>query len=114
MKHIRGFTILACSAFMLGLASAPAMAKHSDNPKQATEYPDSTRQAPKLDLTSPKEQKEIQEGLDAINKGDMTTGQTTLQDVLDKSKSSNRRWCSMSACGNRAKAHRHYLRQKNR
>ena len=32
---------------------------------------------------------------------------------LDNSKSGNRRWCSMSACGNRAKAHRHYLRQKN-
>jgi len=31
---------------------------------------------------------------------------------LDNSKSANRRWCSMSACGNRAKAHRHYLRQK--
>jgi len=32
---------------------------------------------------------------------------------LDDSKSGNRRWCSMSACGNRAKAHRHYLRQKD-
>ena len=32
---------------------------------------------------------------------------------LDNSKSGNRRWCSMSACGNRAKAHRHYLRQKD-
>jgi predicted RNA-binding Zn ribbon-like protein len=31
---------------------------------------------------------------------------------LDNSKSANRRWCSMSACGNRAKAHRYYLRQK--
>lgn len=31
---------------------------------------------------------------------------------LDNSKSGNRRWCSMSACGNRAKAHRHYQRQK--
>jgi predicted RNA-binding Zn ribbon-like protein len=31
---------------------------------------------------------------------------------LDNSKSGNRRWCSMSACGNRAKAHRHYLRHK--
>jgi predicted RNA-binding Zn ribbon-like protein len=30
---------------------------------------------------------------------------------LDNSKSGNRRWCSMSACGNRAKAHRHYLRK---
>jgi predicted RNA-binding Zn ribbon-like protein len=32
---------------------------------------------------------------------------------LDNSKAGNRRWCSMSACGNRAKAHRHYLRQKD-
>ncbi len=32
---------------------------------------------------------------------------------LDNSKGGNRRWCSMSACGNRAKAHRHYLRQKD-
>lgn len=27
---------------------------------------------------------------------------------LDDSKSGNRRWCAMSACGNRAKARRHY------
>jgi predicted RNA-binding Zn ribbon-like protein len=33
---------------------------------------------------------------------------------LDNSKSGNRRWCSMSACGNRAKAHRHYVRQKGK
>jgi predicted RNA-binding Zn ribbon-like protein len=31
---------------------------------------------------------------------------------LDDSKNQTRRWCSMQACGNRAKAHRHYLRQK--
>lgn len=31
---------------------------------------------------------------------------------LDDSKSANRRWCSMSQCGNRAKAHRHYVRQR--
>jgi predicted RNA-binding Zn ribbon-like protein len=31
---------------------------------------------------------------------------------FDDSKSGTRRWCSMSACGNRAKAHRHYVRQK--
>ena len=31
---------------------------------------------------------------------------------LDDSKTGNRRWCSMATCGNRAKAHRHYLRQK--
>ena len=87
MKHIRGFTMLACAAFMLGLASAPVLAKQADNTKQAAEYPDSTRTAPKLDMTSEKEQKEIQKGLDAINKGDMATAEATLQDVLDKSKS---------------------------
>jgi predicted RNA-binding Zn ribbon-like protein len=31
---------------------------------------------------------------------------------VDESKSGNRRWCSMASCGNRAKAHRHYLRSK--
>lgn len=30
---------------------------------------------------------------------------------VDDSKSGTRRWCAMSACGNRAKAHRHYLRK---
>ncbi len=31
---------------------------------------------------------------------------------LDDSKNGTRRWCSMQSCGNRAKAHRHYLRRK--
>lgn len=30
---------------------------------------------------------------------------------LDDSKGGTRRWCAMSSCGNRAKAHRHYLRK---
>jgi len=33
---------------------------------------------------------------------------------LDESKSGTRRWCSMSACGNRAKAHRHYVKSRKR
>ena len=32
---------------------------------------------------------------------------------LDDSKNASRRWCSMSMCGNRAKAHRHYLRTRH-
>jgi|HubBroStandDraft_6_1064221.scaffolds.fasta_scaffold238101_1 predicted RNA-binding Zn ribbon-like protein len=32
---------------------------------------------------------------------------------VDDSKSGTRRWCAMRACGNRAKAHRHYLRKVN-
>lgn len=31
---------------------------------------------------------------------------------LDESKGGNRRWCSMAACGNRAKAHRHYAKRR--
>ena len=30
---------------------------------------------------------------------------------MDKSRNNSRRWCSMKGCGNRAKAHRHYLRK---
>ena len=32
---------------------------------------------------------------------------------LDDSKNGSRRWCSMQACGNRAKARRHYLKAKS-
>jgi len=31
---------------------------------------------------------------------------------LDGSRNGSRRWCDMSACGNRAKARRHYLKQR--
>ena len=31
---------------------------------------------------------------------------------LDASKAGTRRWCDMSSCGNRAKAHRHYQRRR--
>lgn len=87
MKHVRGFTILACAAFLLGLASTPAMARQTDKAKQSTEYPDTAREAPKLDLTSKKDQKNLQDGMAAINNGDMATAETTLQGVLDSSKS---------------------------
>jgi predicted RNA-binding Zn ribbon-like protein len=33
---------------------------------------------------------------------------------MDDSKNGSRRWCSMQSCGNRAKAHRHYLRSKRK
>jgi predicted RNA-binding Zn ribbon-like protein len=31
---------------------------------------------------------------------------------VDRSKAGTRRWCDMNACGNRAKAHRHYAKTK--
>jgi predicted RNA-binding Zn ribbon-like protein len=33
---------------------------------------------------------------------------------LDESRAGTRRWCSMGDCGNRAKAHRHHLREKRK
>jgi predicted RNA-binding Zn ribbon-like protein len=33
---------------------------------------------------------------------------------LDDSKSGTRRWCDMKACGNRAKAHRHYEKKRQK
>lgn len=33
---------------------------------------------------------------------------------IDESRNGSRRWCSMSGCGNRAKARRHYRRTKDR
>lgn len=33
--------------------------------------------------------------------------------LIDRSKSNNARWCSMSTCGNRLKARRHYERARN-
>lgn len=32
---------------------------------------------------------------------------------VDESRAQNRRWCSMGDCGNRAKARRHYVRQRD-
>ncbi|MFI7632863.1 CGNR zinc finger domain-containing protein [Nonomuraea sp. NPDC049400] len=31
---------------------------------------------------------------------------------VDRSQAGNRRWCSMSRCGNRTKARRHHLRTR--
>ncbi len=31
---------------------------------------------------------------------------------LDRTRNHSRRWCSMKSCGNRAKAQRHYQRQR--
>jgi len=88
MKQLRSFTLLATAALLLGLVASPVLARKSDsNPKQASEYPDSTRKAPKLDLTKKKDQEQLQKGYDALNKGDIATATADLQALLDSSKS---------------------------
>ena len=87
MKHVRGLTMLASAALLLSLASSPALASDTAKSKQEVQYPNATRVAPKLDLTSQKEQKQLNEGLDAVSSGDKAKAEQTLQPLLDSSKS---------------------------
>jgi len=89
MKHARGLTVLAGVALLLGVASSPALARKSDDakPKKEVLYPNATRAEPKLDLTSEKDQKNLNEGLDAVNEGDKAKAEQLLQPLIDSSKS---------------------------
>lgn len=87
MKHVRGLTMLASAALLLTLASSPVLASDTAKTKQEVQYPNATRVAPKLDLTSEKEQKQLNEGLDAVNSGDKAKAEQTLQPLVDGSKS---------------------------
>jgi predicted negative regulator of RcsB-dependent stress response len=79
----RGF---ACAATML-LLVASGMASAAPAKKEESKYPNATRSAPKSDLSNAAEQKNLQEGLDALNAGDDTKAQAALQKVLDSAKS---------------------------
>ncbi|WP_426687727.1 tetratricopeptide repeat protein [Rhodanobacter ginsengiterrae] len=88
MKHVRGLTMLASAALLFSMASSPVLArKHEDTAKKEVLYPNATRVAPKLDLTSEKDQKNLNEGLDAVNAGDKAKAQQFLQAIIDSSKS---------------------------
>ncbi|WP_108471239.1 tetratricopeptide repeat protein [Rhodanobacter thiooxydans] len=81
--------MLAGIALLLGVASSPALARKSDDAKTKKEvlYPNATRAEPKLDLTSEKDQKNLNEGLDAVNAGDKAKAEPLLQSIIDGSKS---------------------------
>ncbi|RCS31615.1 hypothetical protein DEO45_00405 [Rhodanobacter denitrificans] len=81
--------MLAGVALLLGVASSPALARKSDDakPKKEVLYPNATRVEPKLDLTSEKDQKNLNEGLDAVNAGDKAKAEKVLQPIIDGSKS---------------------------
>lgn len=87
MKHVRGLTMLASAALLLGVVSSPALArKHEDAPKKELLYPNATREEPKLDLTE-RDQKPLNEGLDAVNAGDKAKAKELLQPLAENSKS---------------------------
>ncbi len=84
MKHAHGFTAFASAALMLMLASSPVLAKDSSaKDKPEVQYPNATRVAPKLDLTSEKDQKNLNAGLDAVSAGDKAKAQQYLQPIVD-------------------------------
>jgi len=77
--------MLASAALLLTVASSPVLARDTaaTKPKQEVLYPNATRTEPKLDLTSEKDQKNLNDGLDAINAGNKEKAQQTLQAIVD-------------------------------
>lgn len=88
MKHAPLFKMLAGAALALTVAATPVMAHaHAEKEKKESLYPNATREEPKLDLTSAKDQKALNEGLDAVNSGDAAKASQILQPIIDSSKS---------------------------
>ena len=88
MKHVPLIKMLAGAALALTLASSPVIAKDSNSKdKKEALYPNATRTEPKLDLTSEKDQKALNEGLDAVNSQDKAKAEQILQPIVDGSKS---------------------------
>ena len=85
MKHARGLTVLASAALLFTVASSPVLASdsHPAKTKQEVQYPNATRVAPKLDLTSEKDQKSLNDGLDAVAAGDKAKAEQILQPLAD-------------------------------
>ena len=75
--------MLASAALLLAVASSPVLARDTAKPKQEVQYPNATRVEPKLDLTSEKDQKNLNEGLDAINAGNKAKAEQLLQAIAD-------------------------------
>ncbi|MBB6187771.1 hypothetical protein [Rhodanobacter sp. MP7CTX1] len=84
MKHAKAFTMLASAVLLLSLASSPALADSSSSKdKKEVQYPNATRVAPKLDLSSDKDQKNVNAGLDAVAAGDKAKASQYLQPIID-------------------------------
>ena len=88
MKRVPLIKLLVGSALALAVVSTPVIASDSSSKdKKEVQYPNATRKEPKLDLTSEKDQKAINEGLDAVNNQDKEKAVQLLQPIVDNSKS---------------------------
>ena len=84
MKHAKAFTMLASAVLLLSLVSSPALADSSSaKDKKVVQYPNTTRVVPKLDLTTEKDQKAVNAGLDAVAAGDKAKATQYLQPIID-------------------------------
>ncbi len=104
MKHASLLKLLAGTALVLTVASSPAMAQrghaHGDKDKKEALYPDATRKEPKLDLTSARLQKNLNEGLDALNNGDEAKAKQILQPIADDADSKYARALALQGLAN--------------
>jgi tetratricopeptide (TPR) repeat protein len=77
--------VLMAAALALALVSGTAMAHggRADSQKQQTKYPNATRKAPKLDLTSQSDADTINKGAQAYNNGKYDQAKTLLQPFAD-------------------------------
>ncbi|WP_198651446.1 tetratricopeptide repeat protein [Dyella sp. C11] len=88
MKRVPLIKMLAGTALALAVVSTPVIASDSTSKdKKEALYPNATRKEPKLDLTSEKDQKAINDGLDAVNNQDKEKAVQILQPIADSSKS---------------------------
>jgi uncharacterized protein HemY len=62
--------------------------KKEAQPAQSTQYPNATRQEPKIEGLDKKEADALNEGLNAVNGGDAATAQKDLQPIADNSDNS--------------------------
>lgn len=88
MKHVP-LALLAGTALAFTVASSSTLARDSSAPqdKKEAQYPNATRAEPKLDLSSAKDQKVLNEGLDAVSGGDKAKATELLQPIVENSKS---------------------------
>jgi Flp pilus assembly protein TadD len=91
MKQGSFVKLALATAVALSLATG-AVAARDTAPKDKKEalYPNATRTEPKLDLKSEKDQKAINEGLDAANNGDKEKAMQILQPLADGSGTSSK------------------------
>lgn len=91
MKQGSFIKMALATAIALSLVSGAAVARDTA-PKEKKEalYPNATRTEPKLDLKSEKDQKAINDGLDAANNGEKDKAMQILQPLADGSGTSSK------------------------